>query len=637
MKKFLKMLFFCIFISFSSFAQYSVSNKKAIKLYQKAEKYFREYKTDEAIKECEKSLEISENFVEPYLLMAQIFHEKKDVEKEIEMYRKAVKINGFFYPYTYYFLAESEYFAAKYEDAFSNFENFLNGQKDTIYRKKAQFYLKCCEFAVYSQKNPVSFVPQNLGKNINSKYDDYWVSLTADEEKMILTSNVPLDSLNLNSRQEDFYESVKKNETWLPRRNVGSPMNTTDNEGAQTLSADGKTMIFTICNKKNGFGSCDLYISFLKNQKWTTPQNLGKPVNTEFWESQPSLSADGKTLYFVSNRKNGKGGMDIWKTQLNEKNEWTNPENLGDSINTAKNEMSPFIHFDSKTLYFSSNGHIGMGGMDVYVSRKNLKNEFSIPQNLGFPINTEKDEVGFVVNLAGNFAYFSSDRIKGFGGKDIYAFELPKSLQPTPSTYVKGKVFDAETQEFLKAECFLINLKTRDTVFHSQSNENGEFLVCLPVFCEYAFQVSHPSYLFFSEHFSLPEFQDVKKHFLIKAPLAKVKIGEKIILKNVFFETDSYVLKPESQVELNKLIDFLKKNLNRKVEIGGHTDNVGSEEHNKNLSQNRANSVVNYLVKNGIDAKRLSAKGYGFSEPIAENNTTEGKALNRRTECKIIE
>ena len=320
--------------------------------------------------------------------------------------------------------------------------------------------------------------------------------------------------------------------------------------------------------------------------------------------------------------------------------------------------MSPFIHTDNKTLYFASDGLIGMGGCDLFVSRKILlypsdrlpapnpsgersdglqNSEWQTPVNLGYPINTYKDEIGLIVNARGNLAMFSSDRLSK-QGKDIYEFDLYEQARPVKVNYVKGKVFDADTKKRLKAKFELIDLETAKIVVESHSNSiNGEYLVCLPIDKNYALNVSKKGYLFYSENFSLKNLADPSKPYFIDVALQPIKVGEKVVLKNIFFETDSYELKLESKAELEKLIYYMKENPGIKVEISGHTDNVGSKEHNKKLSHNRAKSVFEYLTQDFPSlTERLTYKGYDYSEPIATNDTEEGRAKNRRTEFKII-
>ena len=432
--------------------------------------------------------------------------------------------------------------------------------------------------------------------------------------------------------------SKKVDGKWQKRSNVGPPINTPANEGAQCISPDGQFLFYTLCNSPSGMGRCDIYFSFKEGNKWSTPKNVGPPINSKYWDSQPSLSSDGNTLYFVSNRPGGKGEKDIWSSTLTKEGYWGAPVNLGDSINTEYSDMSPFIHPDNKTLYFASEGHPGMGKHDIFYARMKKDGTFGKPVNIGYPINTSSDEFSLIVNSKGNLAYYaSSNRKEGFGNLDLYSFDLYEKARPTLVTYVKGKVFDVDTKKMLDAKLELLDLETSKVVTEIYSNAiTGEYLVCLPANKNYAFNASRNGYLFYSENFSLINRKNPEEPFLMDIPLKPIKTGEKVVLKNIFFETGKYNLKDESRSELNKLGDFLIKNPKVKIEVSGHTDNVGDQKMNQTLSLNRAKSVYDFLITNGIAAERLTYKGFGETQPVDSNDAEKGRAANRRTEFKVI-
>jgi outer membrane protein OmpA-like peptidoglycan-associated protein len=364
---------------------------------------------------------------------------------------------------------------------------------------------------------------------------------------------------------------------------------------------------------------------------------MGRPVNSEAWESQPTFSSDGKTIYFTSNRYGSVGDADIWKTTMLDEGTFSQPENLGKVINTRGAEVSPFIHPDDQTLYFASTGHQGFGGKDLFISRKDSAGNWGTPKNLGYPINTPADELNLVVSASGDKGYLSTSKDGGYGGLDLYWFEMDDAIKPTIVTYFKGHVFDEVTHKPINADVELIDLKTGKTFVKASSDPStGIFFICLPTNHDYMLNVSHPEYLFYSENFALTGVHEKTDPYIKDIPLKTFKIGETVVLNNVFFDTDKFVLKPESQIELNRLVELLKKNIRIKIEIGGHTDNQGSKEHNITLSQNRANAVMVYLIDHGIAKERLSCKGYGMSSPIATNDDEKGRALNRRTEFKIV-
>ncbi len=617
----------------------STKSQKAIKLYQEAQAYDNLRYYDQAIKKLNLAIETDKKFIEAYILAGEISIDNGEELEAIKYFNESIKLNPDFFPPIYSNLGNLEFNNGFYEDALLHVSKYLSYSKlPESSKKSAEILLKSCEFSIKAVKNPVKFNPVNLGPNINTEYDEYWPSLSADEQTLVFTRLLPINPNNpeiIRNRQEDFFFSTFENGQWTMAQPVGYPINTPGNEGAQTLSADGKFMIFTGCDRRDGYGSCDLYFSKKSGENWSVPQNMGPPINTSAKETQPSLSADGKTLYFSSNRPNGKGGLDIWKSTLNNDGSWSEPVNLGDSINTPFDEESPFIHPDNKTLYFSSNGWPGLGRFDLFVSRKKNDSTWTTPENLGYPINTHYSEEGLIVNAKGDKAYFSSNRA-GEGGRDLYSFDLYNEVRPDPVSYMKGKVYDAESQFPLKAHFELIDLKSNVTVMDAWSDEvDGSFLICIPSGRDYALNVNRKGYLFYSGHFTMTS-GDFTQPLLKDVPLQAIKIGEKVVMRNIFFDYDSYDLKQESKSELTKLIGFLNDNPTLSIEISGHTDNTGSVEYNKKLSDNRAFTVANYLINNGIDAKRITSTGYGNTQPIADNNTEEGRALNRRTEFKVI-
>ncbi|MCG3164496.1 MAG: Lipopolysaccharide assembly protein B [Bacteroidia bacterium] len=616
--------------------KYSTDSKRAINLYETALDYYNGRADEQAKNTLLKALDVDDKFLEARIMLADIYVELDEYEQAVAQYRKVVSINPDFFPNAYYILGNIQLQIGKYDDAKTSLENFLqlkNTKPET--REKAKRAILTAEFGSEAIKKPVPFDPKNLGAGVNTADAEYFPALTADEQTIVITRNSrPAGG---GHGQEDFYESRLADGEWTTARNLGAPLNTPDNEGAQTISPDGQLMFFTGCNRQDGLGGCDIYFSRKVGNAWTEPQNIRNPINSSKWESQPSLSPDKRTVYFASSRSGGKGDKDIWSSTLTEQGVWGVPVNLGDAINTPGQEESPFIHPDNQTLYFSSDGHLGMGRKDIYYSRKDALGNWQKPVNLGYPINTWNNDDSFIVGASGKTAYFASDRKGGFGSLDLYSFELYEAARPTMVTYVKGNVFASDTKKPLVAKFELIDLETNVVVVESSSNsEKGEFLVSLPVNKNYALNVSKEGYLFYSENFSLKDIKDITKPYQLNVGLQPVKTGEKVILKNIFFETNSFQLKEESTAELQKLLGLMQKNKNLKIEIGGHTDNVGDDKSNQLLSENRAKSVYEYLTTNGIVAERLSYKGFGETTPIATNDTEEGRAQNRRTEFTVI-
>ncbi len=614
----------------------SSSNQQAVELYQKATESYERYDNESAIKYLEQGIKKDSKFIEAYLMLSQVYQEMRLIDKAIDAANRAIALNPDFFPNIYFNLGNLSLYKGDYQQSLTNYNRFLTYSSiKPQTKKRAEKFKASCEFAIKALQNPVPFNPMNLGPNINSPYDEYWPSLSADENTLIVTENIPKDSsINqiVHNRQEDFFITHRNPDgSWEPKKQMGKPLNTPFNEGAQSITSDGKKMYFTVCR-----GVCYIFSSEITpDGTWSTPTRLSTINSNKFSNKQPSISPDGRTLYYVSNRPGGYGNFDIWKTTLKDDGTWQEPVNLGDTINTEGNEQSPFIHFDNQTLYFASDGHIGMGGLDLFISKQSADGKWSTPKNLGYPINTYRDEDGLIVNARGTMAYYSSDR-DTLNGRDIFSFELDSSIRPVPSSYLTGTIKDAESDFPLTANFSLVDLGSEHEIMKSVSEADGTYLVCIPTEKSYALYTSATGYLFYSDHFNLKGEHSIDKPFRKDIALDPIRVNRIIQMRNIFYETDSYELKPESKVELNKLLDFLSANKTIRIEIGGHTDSQGDDAYNQKLSENRAKSVVDYLIAHQIAPDRAKWVGYGKTKPIADNQTDEGRALNRRTEVKII-
>ncbi len=639
-------------LSGQSYVTKKTAPVEALKYYDKAQLLGMQDKNKEAIENYEKALEIAPNFIDAELYIADAYYAMQDYKTAEIWFEKVLEIDETYDTRVLYVLGALEYRMDKYSEAAKHLASFLTHEhKSESLMNRARKLYETCQFAAEAVKNPLPFKPVNLGA-INTEMPEYLPCFTADGEYMIYTSRY--------GGQEDFFQSQKVNGEWIKGVNMGEPINTLDNEGAETISADGRFLVYTVCNRREDYGGCDLYYAELINGKWSTPKNIGTPINTRSWESQPSLSADGRTLYFISSREDGKGKKDLWVTYKMRNGKWLAPSNLGDVINTSGNESSPFIHADGQTLYFSSDGHTGMGESDLFMTIRQPDGTWSKPKNLGYPINTKADENSLVVSLDGKTGYFASDRSDSKGATDIYSFEMAESLRPKPVTYLKAKVNDAVTGSDLEAKVELVQLSSGLVYTEAMTTAQGDFLICLPSGDDYALNVSCKGYLFYSENFALTETTSFDKPFEAKVALQPIgsevivasngnstttsdgtstpnsENPKPIILKNVFFESGIADLKVASKSELNKLVTLLKDNPTMKIQINGHTDNVGNPTNNQTLSFNRATSVMNYLIANGIEANRLNAKGFGESQPIDTNETVEGRKNNRRTEFVMV-
>lgn len=492
------------------------------------------------------------------------------------------------------------------------------------------------KFRKHAYSNPVPFTPEKLDSNINTVNSEYLPAFNADASVMIYTTR-NTEGKNIN---EDLYISHLLQDGNYSQGEVIAELQTPENEGAHTFSKDGMILIFTACDRRDSRGGCDLYISFKKADGWTEGRNLGPMINSRYWDSQPCLSSDNKTLFFTSKRPNGHGDNDIWMSQLQDVGGWADPVNLGPTINTKGNEQSPYFHPDNTSLYFESDGHIGMGGGDLFLSRKE-KDNWTDPINLGYPINNDLHQGALFVDINGNNAFYASEDTSAIEDHlDIYKFQLPENVRPLPNTYFKLKVIDAETKKPLGALVELRNLENGSLSIQRSSNDGVSMSTVTPG--NFAVIINKEGYVFHSENINITEGSDELEPqsfdielIPIKEEVASIK-SQPVILENIFFESGSSTLLSTSIYEIEKLYKLLTDNESMKIQIIGHTDNIGSNTDNKNLSESRAKSVFDKLLEKGIDNNRVSYKGMGESQPIADNNTEEGQQTNRRTEFIII-
>ena len=652
----------CLFAVCVQGQNYTSTNKKAIKLYEKGMETLYQGKNDAAMNDFEQALKEDNGFLEAHLILADLMsyvdlgkmeltgeparHYRDEAKRH---YRAVVESNREFFTPAWVNLGKLELYDANYDVAIKCFETYFElDKRENETTLDAQKCLAMARFRKEALAHPVPFNPQNLGGAVNSKDDEYLPSLTAVGQTLVFTRRFPRKATTIadTKDEEDLYASTWTDGQWSRAERMPEPVNSNDNEGAQCISQDGRIMFFTACNRKDGGGRCDLYMCVNKSGKWSKPRNLGSTVNSGAWEGQPTFSIDGKTLYFVSNRKGGYGGMDIWKTTF-ENGRWTEPVNLGPTVNSQWDEMSPFIHFDDRTLYFSSNRPEGMGGYDLFVSFKLFvssceydEGTWSTPKNLGYPINTEGDDNNLIVSADGRTAIYASDRKGGYGKMDLYSFELPEKVRPTVAICFTGVVTNAKTGQKVAADIKVVDINQGRVVANTSSDaQNGKYIVSLPADGAYAFHVSADGYLMHSQNEVWKrenDGYDVWKPMVVDIALHPVESGERIALRNVFFETGRWEILKGSEYELNKVVELLEKNSALKIELGGHTDNVGRPDANLRLSEQRAKAVYDYLVGKGIAADRLTYKGYGETQPVATNETEEGRGENRRTEIKVL-
>lgn len=624
-------------------AQQTRMAKKTQQTYDEALRYLRQGAYNEAIAALSRTLALDSSFAEAHQALADIYRRQRDFPAAANHYERVILLRPDLTPITWFGWGESLLHIGRYRealDALTRYETKVADDPDRT--RQSSKYIEDCQFSLaylarqQSDIRPTSNLPEpaNFGPAVNTGQDEYFPKLTADRQTMIFTRK--------SDSQENFYQAtVGPDGQWQPAILLQGEINSEHfNEGAHCISPDGKYLYFTGCNRPDGLGSCDIYVARREGNLWGKPRNLGPTINTRGWEAQPALSADGRTLYFVSNRRGGQGGYDIWKSTLDEDDNWGTPENLGPTVNTPFDESAPFIHADNQTLYFSSDGWPGFGDKDIFMSSRDSKGKWQTPVNMGFPINDHTEQSAWTVSMNGEQAYFASRRSGGKGGLDIYRVDLPPALRPARVAYLKGLVIDARNGDPIPGALIQItDVSTSTPTYFQQSDRtDGTFLAPMAVGKTYALHVNHPGYLLYSRTYALGDSTTLRQDaYQITVALLPAAPGHTEILQNVFFETAKHDLLDESRAELSQLYDFLINNPDLKIEIGGHTDSTGNERTNQVLSEKRANAVRNYLIGLGIPAYRILATGYGQHRPIAPNDSSEGRRKNRRTDFRIIE
>lgn len=627
MQRIFTALFF--FISINIFAQ-NQDSVKAKEFYEKALKNLAERKSTEATENLFKAINKDSTFSEAYFKLGQFYESTRNQENALKYYGKIIQLkpNDPTFTQAYTYIGTRLVRAGNYEKAKEYLSFSLkNSPPNSQIIKQLTKQIEQCSFGIEAQKKSMTFNSAEMGSVINFKNKQYFPVLTADNETLIFTARS-------DDGDENLYTSQLKDGKWTEPKSISSKINSPFNEGTCSISADGHTLVFTSCDGKDSFGSCDLYISKKLGEEWSTPQNLGENINSPFWDAQPSLSNDGRVLYFSSERKGGYGRKDLWISELAENGVWTKATNLGNTVNTLSDEISPFIHANGHTLFFASDGLIGMGGLDLFMTEQKA-GTYTKPENLGYPINTYEDQVALFITSDGKKGYYSSD-VKS--NVKLFQFDIPKELSDKiiRVNIVKGIVQDAQTKKQISAEIELVDLKSNSVLQKVKSDSlSGKYTAVLPNGSQYGLFVNKKGYFFKSLTFDFSEKTDVggKAVNILLEPIRK---DVKEVLNNIFFDSGKADLRPESFTELDKLQKLLKQNPTLQVEISGHTDNVGKDSENQILSEKRALSVLNYLTKNGVNPLNIKSIGFGATKPILQNGSEENRQINRRIEMKIL-
>jgi outer membrane protein OmpA-like peptidoglycan-associated protein/tetratricopeptide (TPR) repeat protein len=623
-------------------------DKKTEKTYDEGIDFFKKGNYTEAARIMKSIISKEPDFTDAYYVLGLSFFKRtnsnfKEAEKN---FLKVVELCPSYNVYAYYYLAEICYGSEKYDSAIRYCESFL---KDVDKIKSDKDYSRAVDLLKYSKfylqmiHNPVPFDPKVV-EGISTPENEYLPIITADNQMAFFTRE-----MKLAREKNTLIQSEKYKEKFMFSRlqpdgkfdageEMPDPFNLNDNEGGATLTVDNKTLYYTVCKytDNHSYYNCDIYYSEWVDDEWTPIKSVSDKINLPTtWESQPSISADGNTLYFVSDRAGGFGGYDIYWSVKTAAGTWGTPINLGPGINSTGNEKSPFIHPDGKTLYFSSDGWLGLGGYDIFFARLNDDGTWSAPVNIGYPINSPDDEVGFFVSTDGEKGYFASNKLKGVGGWDLYSFNLYEKAKPGKVLFVSGTV-KAETETPMsRTRIELKNMETKKISVIPLDTITGKYTAVAPFNNDYTMTVKREGYVYETRYiaradsiFKMPTRLDLDIH--------EIQLNKSYRINDIYFATNSFDLTGESKAVLDFLIEFLAENPSIYIEIQGHTDNIGNDAKNLELSSNRAKSVYNYLVANNIEAKRLTYKGYGKTVPVASNDTDEGRAKNRRTVFVII-
>jgi outer membrane protein OmpA-like peptidoglycan-associated protein len=626
---------FCV-ASAHSQTPYNINkiNKKAIALFAKAQDDIGYADYNNAIENLDKAIKIDANFLDAYIAKAFVFNQQKKYQLAVSNFETSLIIDSNYCVFSFFELATSLAGIGQFAQALDKINIFIantSPQKKVMLEalnKKRNYEFAVDYEVAHSKIDKYIFEPINLGDNINTSRLEYYPSLSFKDSTLVFTRRGA-------GNREDFFSSKIINGKCSEAKIIDGSINDEPFKGAISISANGDYIIFAGEFKTLGFGNFDLYISYKQDDGWSQPQNLGSNINTENWESSPCLSPDGNILYFSSNRQGGHGGKDLYFSKKQPNGKWGLAQNMGGNINSNGNETSPYIHTDNQTFYFTSDGWQGYGATDLFICRKLINNQFTLPQNLGYPINTIESEGSIAISSNGTTAYYASDKFDSKGGLDIYSFNLRQDIRPFATYFVKGIVCDVQTSLGVASTIELIDNANKQTIMQIETDISGNYFVPLPIAKNYTFAVNKKNYLYHTKTFNLLD-NKTDTTYNLDIALQPIALNATMVFNNLRFESNSAQLLPISLIELEKLVQLLNENSTIKLLVKGHTDNVGKPEDNIKLSQLRAKAVVDYLISKQINANRLGYKGMGSLLPIANNATEAGRFSNRRTEFEIV-
>jgi OOP family OmpA-OmpF porin len=617
---------------------YSTKSRKAIKAYQEAELLLRQRRFSEGISKLNEALKKDNDFIEAHLRLAFSYELLRNIKGQEYHLQQVVRIapNSAKYKNVYYSLGKVYFNEGKYQQSGELLERLVNFGIDSDRMKLDVSKLQeNITFAIENIQKPIDIRPTVMPAILNSFPLQYFPVLTADEQTIIYTSR---DGVSFADDENIVVSEKDAGGNWQRPVSISPNINSRFNEGTCTISADGRTLIFTNCEGRARVGGCDLYISYKRGNDWSEPKNLGRSVNSMSWDSQPSLSADGRKLYFISDRAGGKGKRDIWISTKDNEGVWQQAMNLGSAVNSAEDEVSPYIHVNGTTLFFASTGFPGFGSFDLYMSELE-DSVWSEPQNLGYPLNTHEDQVSLFVSTSGKTGYYSYERVNSANVKQslLYSFAFPEAgILKNKSIYLTGNVYDIETNKPLEAniELYALGEEHPGSIFTSDP-VSGKYFSILNTHTKIVLYVERKGYLF--ENMTLEVKPEADNELQKDIYLKPIKKGSSVRLNNIFFEFNSASLTSESKTEIIQVAQFITENPGIKIAIEGHTDDQGTDEYNLSLSERRAKAVYDFLINLDISRASLTYKGYGESRPIEDNKDEKSRSMNRRIEFYIEE
>ena len=617
--------------------QLSTTSKKAAEYYIRGDNYYVRRDYASAITWFDKAVKKDRNFTEAYFRLGSTYYRMFDTLNAKYHWEKAIQVteNDPEHAYLYYYLGRLYYESGDYDKSVDATTVYFSlNPKDTKFNERVKWLKDNAEFSIESIAEDLQFNPRPLLAELNKFPLQYFPVMPVDEQRIIFTGRTGYEPYH----DEDIYISSRTVDgQWDTPVSISENINSENNEGTCTISADGRMLIFTSCLGRDGYGSCDLFVSYKNGEEWSEPENLGAGVNSGAWESQPSLSADGRTLYFVSDRNGGEGRRDIWVSVLGSDGKWEKAENAGPVVNTFEDEVSPFIHVNGQRLYFASKGHVGLGRFDIFYSDYSGE-DWGEPVNMGYPLNTFEDQVALYITPDGSKGIYSLDKGKALRKRSLlYEINIPEKIRlKYKSSYVRGKVVDSKTKLPLAAVVELRDLSSQRPLLKVKSDSvSGDYVMVLTEGADYGLFVSKEGYLFRSPQFNFSN-TNTGSSVVVDVELDPIELGASTVLNNIFFEVNSAELNSKSNIEILEVVRFLENNPNVSIVIEGHTDNTGTDEYNLDLSNRRATAVMNVLISKGFDNHRISARGFGFQVSLADNSTEAGRSRNRRIEFRII-